>query len=187
MSFPSHRTSTPVRKRFPVFRHRSIPQGPSRERARTADAAPARTMLSIVEACGAPSWRSVMRNFRRLSANFPLQIKRLLMDGACPQHPRSYPAGSSLALWLGVFLSPTAYFIFLVAWARSSLPAPTSGFVVASFCLIPLVALWVCGSMLWRKTRRIGGVVLTVLAMALQIGFLLFIVVSAVTVAISLP
>jgi hypothetical protein len=109
------------------------------------------------------------------------------MNGACPQHPRSYRTASNLALWLGVFLSPTAYFILLVAWARFHLPAPAASFVVASFCLIPLGALWVCGSMLWRNTRRIGGVVLTVLAMALQIGFLLFIVVSAVTVAISLP
>src|SRR3954468_13831664 len=101
------------------------------------------------------------------------------MHTLIPQHPRRYPVWFNVAPWLAAFLSPTAYFLLLVAWDRLQLPAPPAGFVVALFCFIPLVALWVCGTAVWRKTQRVGWLVLTVLAMALQIGILLVIIVSA--------
>jgi hypothetical protein len=59
--------------------------------------------------------------------------------------------------------------------------------VVALFCLIPLAALWVCGKIMTRKTGNLGALILMIAAMALQIAFLLAIIVSAITVAISLP
>ena len=92
-----------------------------------------------------------------------------------------------MALWLAVFLSPTAYFLLLLAWHRLPLPAPPAVLIVALFCLIPVAALWVCGSVVWRRTQRVARVILTVLAMALQVGFLFFIILSAIAVAISLP
>ena len=107
------------------------------------------------------------------------------------QPPRSLPVWLSAAVWLAVFLSPSAYFLLLVFWNRLRVPAPPAGFVVALFCLIPVVALLVCGTVVWRKKLtagwRVGWLVLTVLAMALQVGVLLVIIVSAITVAISLP
>ncbi|MFO0980870.1 MAG: hypothetical protein U1E76_03810 [Planctomycetota bacterium] len=89
-------------------------------------------------------------------------------------------------MWLAVFLSPSAYFLLLVSWNRSQVPAP-GGVVVALSGLIPVVALLVCGTVIRRKKLAVGWLVATVLAMALQVGVLLVIIVSAVTVAISLP
>jgi len=81
--------------------------------------------------------------------------------------------------------------VLLAVWNRSQVPAPPGGFVVALFCLIPVVALLVCGTVVWRTrlraSWRVGLLVLTVLAMALQVGVLLVIIVSAITAAISLP
>ena len=95
--------------------------------------------------------------------------------------------GKQTAGWLAAFLSPTASFLLLTVWSRLQVPAPPAGFVVTLFCLIPVVALLVCGTVVWRKKPRVGWLVLTVLAMALQVGVLLVIIVSAITVAISLP
>jgi hypothetical protein len=94
---------------------------------------------------------------------------------------------STIAVWLAVFLSPTAYLLLLIVWARFQLPAPRPELVVALFCLIPLAALWVCGKIMTRKTGNLGALILMIAAMALQIAFLLAIIVSAITVAISLP
>jgi len=75
----------------------------------------------------------------------------------------------------------------LLFWHRLQLPAPPAAVVVALFRLIPVVALWVCSRVVWRKKPGAGWLALTVLAMALQVGLLLLIIVSAITVAISLP
>ena len=113
------------------------------------------------------------------------------MRALSAQHPRNLPVWLSVAVWLAAFLSPSAYLLLLVFWNRSQVPAPPAGFIVALFCLIPLAALLFCGSVVWRKKltvgSRVGWLVLTVLAMALQVGVLLVIIVSAITVAISLP
>jgi hypothetical protein len=63
--------------------------------------------------------------------------------------------------------------------------------VVSLFCLIPVLALVVCGRAVWQANLtagwRVGWLVLTVLAMALQVGVLLLIIGAAVTAAIALP
>jgi hypothetical protein len=111
------------------------------------------------------------------------------MSAMNPQHPRSLPAAWSVATWLAVFLSPTAYFLLLMIASRSQWPAPPAIIIVSLFCLIPVAALLVCGKVAWRSQLnmrwRVGWLVLTVLAMALQFSVLLLIVVSAITVAIS--
>lgn len=105
------------------------------------------------------------------------------------QHPHSLPVWWSAASWLTVFLSPTAYFLLLMIADRWPVPAPPEGVVVALFCLIPVVALLVCGRVAWLSKLnlrwRVGWLVLTVLAMLLQCGVLFVIIVSAITAAIS--
>lgn len=95
----------------------------------------------------------------------------------------------SLPVWLAVFLSPTAYVLLLVIMARLQVPAPTEGLVVLLFCLIPVVALLVCGTAVWRSKItlgwKVGGLVLTVLAMLLQCGVWFVIIVSAISAAIA--
>ncbi len=92
-------------------------------------------------------------------------------------------------MWLAVLLSPTAYVVFVVALCRLRMPVPPQSVVVALFCLIPVVALLVCAGVVWlsklRVPWRVAWLVLTVLAMLFQVGVLLVIIVSAVTVAIS--
>ena len=106
-----------------------------------------------------------------------------------PQRPGSLPAWLSVAVWLAAFLSPTAYFLLLMVCDRLQVPPPPEALIVALFCLIPVVALVVCGAAVWltklRLGWRVGWLAMTVLAMALQVGVLLVIIVSAVTVAIS--
>ncbi len=103
---------------------------------------------------------------------------------------RPWPAWSSAAVWLAALLSPTAYVLLVIFLGKSQVPAPPAWFVVALFCFIPVVALPVCGTVVWRsKLRahwRVGWLVLTVLAMLFQVGVLVVGIVSAITVAISL-
>ena len=111
------------------------------------------------------------------------------MRALVPQHPRSLPAGLSVAVWLAALLSPTVFFLLVMIADRLQVPAPPESLVVLLFCLIPVVALLVCGTVVWltklRVSWRVGWLVLTVLLMALQIGVLLVIVVTAITAAIA--
>jgi hypothetical protein len=95
------------------------------------------------------------------------------------------------AVWLAVLLSPTGYFLLLMLVDRLEVPAPLEALVVLLFCLIPVVALLVCGILVWRsKLRvrwRVGWLVLTLLAMSCQVGVLVVIIVIALTSAIALP
>lgn len=72
---------------------------------------------------------------------------------------------------------------------RLQVPAPPEGFVVSLFCLIPVVALLACGTVVWLSKVslgwRVGGLVLTVLAMLLQCGVWFVIIVSAISAAIA--
>ncbi len=106
-----------------------------------------------------------------------------------PQQLRSLPVWLSAAVWLAVLLSPTGYVLLVITLGRLQMPAPPGWFVVALFCLVPVVALLVCGTVLWlsklRGRWRVGWLVLTVLAMLFQVGVLVVIIVSAITVAIS--
>jgi len=93
-----------------------------------------------------------------------------------------------MAVWLAVFMSPTGYFLLVVIADRLQMPAPPESLVVALFCLIPVVALLVCGTVVWRSRARwrVVWLVLMALAMSFQVGFLFIIILSAITAAISL-
>src|SRR5512137_2429809 len=102
------------------------------------------------------------------------------MRALTPQHPRSLPVWLSVAVWLAVLLSPTGYILLLMILRRSQLPAPPESIVVSLFCLIPVMALLVCGTVVWRSKMRVswrvGWLLLTVLAMLLQISVLIAII-----------
>ena len=107
------------------------------------------------------------------------------------QYLRNLPVWSSAVIWLAAFLSPTGYVLAVITLSRLRMPAPPGWLVVALFCLIPLAALLVCSTVAWRSQARrgwrVGWLVLTMLAMSLQFGILVVIILSAITAAISLP
>ena len=94
-----------------------------------------------------------------------------------------------MGIWLAALLSPTGYFLLLMMADRLQMSAPPDGPVVLLFCLIPVVALAVCAAVAWMSGLnarwRVSWLILTVLAMTLQCGVLLVIIVSAVTAAIA--
>lgn len=104
---------------------------------------------------------------------------------------RSLPIWSRLLVWLVAMLSPTGYVLAVICLSRLQLPAPPVWFVIALFCLIPVAALIFCWLVVWLshlgRGLRVGWLVLTTLAMAVQVGLLLVAVASAITAAISLP
>jgi hypothetical protein len=95
---------------------------------------------------------------------------------------------SGLAVWFCAFFSPTAYFLLLLSADRFHVAAPPEILVASLFFLMPVVALLVCGYVVWvsSKTiaRRIGWMLFTLVAMLLQFGILLVIVITALTAAI---
>jgi hypothetical protein len=105
------------------------------------------------------------------------------------QYLRSLPIRLRAAIWLAAFVSPTGYFLLLMLANRLQVPAPPEILVVSLFCLIPLVALLVSGSVVWQSKLtarwRVGCLIFTVLAMLCQIGILFIIIVSAITAAIA--
>ena len=96
------------------------------------------------------------------------------MRALIPQRPRSLPVWLSAAIWLAVLLSPTVYVLLVIALCRLQMPPPPEWLVVALFCLIPVIALLVCGAVVWwsrlRVRWRVGWLFLTVLAMSFQVG-----------------
>src|SRR5204862_8056836 len=76
-----------------------------------------------------------------------------------------------------VFISPTLYFLSLLLVAKFHLPAPPAILVVALFFLLPLIALVVCGRLVWTTSatlpRKVAWTIFTLLAMSLQFGALL--------------
>ncbi len=111
------------------------------------------------------------------------------MGALISQYRRGLPVGLSAAVWLAVLLSPTGYVLSVATLCRLHMPAPPQWFVVALFCLVPVVALLVCGAVVWRSKLpvrwRVVWLVLTVLAMLFQVAVLVVAIVSAITVAIS--
>ena len=71
------------------------------------------------------------------------------------------------------------------------MPAPPASLAFALFCLIPAAALAFCGTLVWRRhwsiAWKVCGLILTVLAMTLQVGALLVVLITAINAAISLP
>ena len=93
-----------------------------------------------------------------------------------------------LVIWLAAFSSPTAYFLLLLLADRFHLPAPPEILVASLFFLIPVVALLTCGYVVWSSSktvpRRIGWMLFTLVAMLVQFGVLLVIIITAVGAAI---
>jgi hypothetical protein len=107
------------------------------------------------------------------------------------QYLRNLPLWTSMVVWFAAFLSPTCYVLAVICLSRLQMPPPPAWFVVALFGLTPLAALIVCSAVAWlsqaRRGWRVAWLVLTILAIPLQSGFLFVIVVSVITAAISLP
>jgi hypothetical protein len=95
---------------------------------------------------------------------------------------------SPLAIWSCAFFSPTAYFLLLLVVDRFRVPAPPDVLVASLFFLAPVVALLVCGYVVWSSSktigRRFGWMLFTLVAMLLQFGVLLVIIIAAISAAI---
>ncbi|HMJ92391.1 MAG TPA: hypothetical protein VK530_21390 [Candidatus Acidoferrum sp.] len=95
---------------------------------------------------------------------------------------------SSLALWFCAFCSPTAYCLLLLGVHRLQLHPPPAIVIVLLFFLISVVALLVCERVAWSssqtRARRIAWMLFTLVAMLLQVGVLLGIVLVAIQAAI---
>jgi hypothetical protein len=89
----------------------------------------------------------------------------------------------SLAVWLLAFFSPTTCFLLLLLADKIGVAPPPEPFVAWLFYLIPLLALLVCESVVWVSSqpiaRKIGWMLFTLLAMLVQGGLTLAIIVMA--------
>ena len=97
---------------------------------------------------------------------------------------RRWPSGLRLTAWLCAFISPTVYFLFLMIADRFHVPRSLPEGVIASLVyLIPLFALLVCMSIVWRSgttvPRKMGWMLFTVLAMVIQFCVILTTIVAA--------
>ena len=127
--------------------------------------------------------------FPLLSSGIGRSIHFRPMRGQLAGHARSLSPWSRGVVWTAAFFSPTVYFLLLILVDRLHVPAPPDVLVVAMFCLVPIVALGVCGTMAWQSTqstgKRVSWLALTVLGLVLQLGALFVIIVSALTATIS--
>ena len=114
------------------------------------------------------------------------KVKRVkAFQGAAANTGNRIPA---LAVWLCAFFSPTAYFLLLLFADRFHVAAPPEILVASLFFLIPVAALLVCGYIVWSSSktfaRKIGWMLFTLVAMLLQFGVLLVIIIAAISAAI---
>jgi hypothetical protein len=104
---------------------------------------------------------------------------------------RNLPLQTSIVIWFAAFLSPASYVLAVMWMSRLQVSGPPAWFVFVVFCFTPLAALMVCSAVAWfsqaRRSWRVGWVILTILAIPLQFGFLFVLIASAITAAISLP
>ena len=109
------------------------------------------------------------------------------MNASIQQSRRSLPVWLSTVVWLSAFLSPTACFLLLLLANQLQISLPET-FVWSLFFVIPVVALLICESVVWfcSKTvgRRIGWMLLTLLAMLLQFAIILAILRTIIVMAI---
>jgi hypothetical protein len=108
------------------------------------------------------------------------------MNASIAQPRRSLPVWFSVGGWLSVFLSPSCYFLLILLADRFHIPSPPEALVWSLFFLIPLVALAICESAVWSRSktlgRKIGWMAFTLLAMLLQFGSIL-VILRAILVA----
>ena len=115
-----------------------------------------------------------------LSGPPPLSSNVRRMSAMIPQSRRSWPAWLGVLVWLVAFVSPAAYFILLLI-ATDSFGgggfAPPQVIVWPLSCLIPIVALVICGGAVWRSSQktlvRIGWLGFSLIAMVIQLAFIL--------------
>ncbi|HSH95186.1 MAG TPA: hypothetical protein VK968_13625 [Roseimicrobium sp.] len=109
------------------------------------------------------------------------------MNTSIPHPQRSNPVGLIAVVWLSIFLSPSVYFFLLIVANRFQIHLPET-IVWGLFSLIPVVALLVCESMVWSRSRtvgrKIGWMLFTLVAMLLQFGILLAILQMILVAAI---
>ena len=109
------------------------------------------------------------------------------MNASIPQLRRSLPVWISTAVWLSVFLSPSAYFLLLLLASKFQINLPETLAWTLLF-LMPVVALVFCESVVWScsKTvgRRVGWMLLTLLAMLLQVAIIFAILRTIIVMAI---
>ena len=90
---------------------------------------------------------------------------------------------------MSAFLSPTAYFLLMLLANKFQIPSLPATFVWPLFLFIPVVALLICESVVWScsKTvgRKIGWMLLTLLAMLLQFAIILAILRAIIITAIA--
>ncbi|MBI3820268.1 MAG: hypothetical protein HY286_16370 [Planctomycetes bacterium] len=94
-----------------------------------------------------------------------------------------------LIIWLAAFVSPTAFFLLLIVADSYHVPPPPEAVVASLFCIIPVAALIVCESIVWKSNMttasKIGWMLFTLFALAVQIGLLFVIIISAIGAAIA--
>ena len=97
----------------------------------------------------------------------------------------SIPPARTLAICMAALLSPTAYFLLLLVADRLQIPSPPEWLVASLFYLIPVIALLVCGFAVWLSgmtvARKVVWMLLTLLAMIIELGVLLLIILSAIS------
>jgi chromate transport protein ChrA len=100
------------------------------------------------------------------------------MSAMISQSRQSLPAWLGVLVWLVTFVSPSAYFVLLLLAERFHVSAPPQAIVWSLFFLIPIVALVICGAVVWRLTKktlvRMGWLGFTLFAMVIQFGLILF-------------
>ena len=89
-----------------------------------------------------------------------------------------------LTIWLAAVFSPTGYFFFLLLADRFQVPSPPESLVAALFYLIPPSALLVGGSVVWSAgmttARKVGWLLLTLVAILIQVGVTLALIMMAI-------
>lgn len=112
------------------------------------------------------------------------------MTPTLPIPEQSLPTRPSALVWVSVLLSPTLYFVLLLLAGGLRLPELLlqAGWVLLP--VVPLAALINCGSVVWSHSQttggRVGGTLLTLLAILLQCGMLFVVLYVAIVTAISM-
>ena len=99
------------------------------------------------------------------------------MSSPIPQLRNSSFDWTRVLVWLVAFISPTACCFLLGMIANAGAPAPPTAVIAGLFFLVPVAALIVCETVVWRSKMttgwKIGGMLFTLLALLLQFGILL--------------
>lgn len=115
-------------------------------------------------------------------------VVRPIMLTSNSEYSQGFTDGARALIWLLVFLSPTGYVLLLWMISAWQLPPPPAELILFLFCAIPMVALLVCGTMVWRLQMtfwwRVAGMVAFVLAMLVQCGIWLLILISVIASAL---